>query len=133
MLNEVAQYRAKNEAADDLVRELLIESFRAGAVQKEAIKKALHYLTGEGGKKGSEAVDLNELFRFIIYSEYLLVIPRERFGENDFVILKNLHPKSKWNAKLIEFTANDFQVNPNVFLPGYLRRCLKRGLHREHF
>lgn len=131
MLNEIYQFRAKNDAAYDFIREVLAQTVRAGQFEKEAMEKVMSYLNGEGKKKGYEAVDLNELFRFVLYDQYVLVIPRERFGENDFLILKNFHPDAKLNAELIEFNPKGFEVNPIVYLPGYLRRCLKRGLHQE--
>ncbi|MDP3921729.1 MAG: hypothetical protein Q8R76_13100 [Candidatus Omnitrophota bacterium] len=129
MLNEICQFRAKNQAAYDFIREVLTQTVRAGRLEKEAMEKVMRYMIGEGEKKGYEAVDLNELFRFILYDQYVLVIPKARFGENDFLILKNLHPEAKLNAELIEFNPKGFEVNPIVYFPGYLRRCLKRGLH----
>ncbi len=131
MLNEIGQFRAKNQAAYDLIREILVQSLRAEKIEKEATENVLRYLISEGKKKGYEAIDLNEIFRFVFWDQYIVVIPRKRFGENDFLILKNFHPDAKLSAELIEFDAKDFRVNAMVYLPGYLKHCLKRGLHHE--
>lgn len=132
MLNEIGKFRAKSEAAYQLIRELLLQSIGSDGIGLEAAGKVLDYLKNKQKRDSAEAVDLNEIFRFVLYGRYVLVIPRNRFGENDFLIFKDLHPGTKLNAKLIEIDGQGFKTEA-VYLPGYLRRCLKRGLHREHF
>jgi|SRR3989338_203778 len=128
MLNEICQFRAKNQAAYDFIRELLVQSIQADKIDKGSMEGVMRYLI-EDGKRSGEAIDLNELFRFVLCGQHILIIPQKRFGENDFLILKNLHPEAKLNAELIEFNSKGFEVNPIVYFLGYLRRCLKRGLH----
>ncbi len=131
MLDKIGQFRAKNQAAYDFIRELIVESIRADKIEKEATENVLQYLNEDGKTNGHEAIDLNEIFRFVLLDQYIVVIPRKRFGENDFLILKNFHPDAKLSAELIEFDQKDFDINLMVYLPGYLKRCLKRGLHHE--
>ena len=132
-INQISQFRAKNEAAYAFIRELLVQSVRADKIEREATENVLNYLIAEGKGRGYEAVDLNEIFRFVLYGPCVLVIPRRRFGLNDFVVLKNFHPEAQLHSKLIELEQKSFEVHEQVYLPEYLKRCFRRGLHREHF
>jgi len=133
IINQIAQFRAKNEAAYAFIRELLVQSVRADKIEKEATENVLNYLIEEGRGKGYEAVDLNEIFRFVLYGPCVLVIPRRRFGLNDFVVLRNFHPETQLHSKLIELDQKSFEVHEQAYLPEYLKRCFRRGLHQEHF
>ncbi len=129
MINQISQFRAKNEAAYAFIRELLVQSVRADQVEREATERVLNYLISEGKGKGHEAVDLNEIFRFVLYGSCVLVIPRGRFGLKDFVVLKNFHPEAKFQSELLELNSKSFEVHQQAYLPEYLKRCFKRGLH----
>jgi len=95
MFNVIEEFRMKNRAAYDFMRELIVNSFGGDESRKKAIANVLEYLRREAEQKGYEAVDLNQMFRFVLYKCHVLVIPRPRLGRYDFLVLKNLHPEAK--------------------------------------
>ena len=126
-VNGTDQFCAKGEAVYGLIRELLVQSFRISEIKQQVMDEVMSYL-GTKENKRSNAIDLTEIFHFILSDRYVLMIPKSRFGENDFLILRNRHSQEKVEIELVEFNSTSFKTTPVVYLPGYVRRCLKRGL-----
>lgn len=130
MTEQIRDLRAKDEAAYELVREILV-SARIGGNHIRTIERFLNDLLGGGDRRRSQAIDLNAVFRFVLFGRHLLVIPKRRFGDNDLLVLKNFQGRFDFDPERIEFKNGSFEADPNVFLPGYVRLCFRRGLHRE--
>ena len=125
MINEIQDIRAKGQAAYELLVEILTNTKVSN--QTGAVRQFLDYLLAGRGKKSLEALDLNEVFEFILFGPHLLVIPKPSFGENDLLVLKNFRDRFDFEPELIEFQKGEFKADPNIFMPGYLRFCLQRG------
>jgi len=122
MIEQQCHFRAKNEAAYELLREILVSSVSAS---QGTIDRFLSYLTGNGKKNVLEAIDLNVLFRFFLVGKHLLIIPKTCFRDQDILVLKNFCESFAFNPERIEFSENVFYTDPNVYLPGYVRHCMK--------
>ncbi len=129
MINELQDLRAKNQAAYALLVEFLTNARASNDLK--TIRKFLKYLLQGHRKKSFEAVDLNEVFQFVLFGEHLLVIPKPWVGDRDLLVLKNFQSRFDFEPELIEFEDGNFKADTNVFMPGYLRLCLQRGRKRE--
>ena len=65
MINEIQDLRAKDQAAYELLVELL--SVAKASNRVGTVRKFLNYLLKGFGKKGLAAVDLNEVFQFVLF------------------------------------------------------------------
>lgn len=64
-MNELSDLRAKNEAAYELLVEFLTNARSSNRL--ETIRKFLNHLLMECRRKGAQALDLNEVFHFILF------------------------------------------------------------------
>ena len=125
---KMGDYRAKNDAAFEFVRELLVDSEITDKIT------ALQFLIKLFYSKvplNIEACDLSDIFRIISFDRHLLLIPREPFSANDCLILRNFQNQFAFSGELVEFSQKSYRFIPDIYLPGYLRRCLTRGSGRS--
>lgn len=122
--------RAKNDAAFEMLREVLAA---AGIADPTTAVEFLIHLSKKAIPKGKgiEATALNEIFRFVLFGQDLLMIPNESFAASDILLLKNFLKRHAFTAERVEFGAKSYTRIPRAFLPGYLRACLTRGLGRS--
>jgi hypothetical protein len=120
--------RAKNDAAFEMLREVLAAS---GIADPTTAVEFLMHLSKKGISRGVEAVELNEIFKLVLFGSHLLMIPKEPFAASDILLLKNFLKRHAFTAERIEFGTKSYTRIPRAFLPGYLRACLTRGLGRS--
>lgn len=102
ILNQIAEFKAKNEAAHSFIRELLAQSVATGGVEGEAMENVLKYLLSEGKSRGSEATGgFDEISCFVLDGPCVSVIAHRRFRWNDLMVLKNFHPEALFHFELI--------------------------------
>lgn len=61
------------------------------------------------------------------------MIPHPAFGDSDLLVIKNFQEPFDFEPERIQLENGDFKKDPDVFIPGYLKLCLKRGVRREFF
>ncbi len=128
MIHDLKDLRAKNSAAYDLMVEFLTSA--RGSNRFYAIRKFMEHLLQECSEKEMEAVDLNEVFQFAFFGSHLLVIPKDPFGDNDLLVLKNFRGTHDFESERIVFSEDSFKVEPSFSLKDYIKRCLLRGINR---
>ena len=120
---------AKGEAASHLVMELLQSSLEVE--KKASLERFLAHLGYESKSTKLRALDLNLLFRVILFERDIFLIPRPRFGQDDILVLKQFDSASAVLTERVTFKGASIEADPNVAFPDYLKECLKRGLHND--
>ena len=128
MVEDVRDFWATKGAGCELLVELILSS--NDAVRPNTVRRFLEYLSRESRHAKLEAVDLNSIFEIIVFGSFLLVIPRPAFASNDLLVIKHFNHPDGFTAERFEFHKDNFYVDPNVYLPGYLRNCVSRAIRR---